>query len=814
MEADTQPGDHTLAAEAVEVTPSVLQAPHHEGGAEGAEAAAPSVVEKESDVVVPPPTAAASTEVEETLEAETEPEAATAAPEGEVGEDEEVNRAEVAEAEEVVKAAEVVEAVPVKTEVVQPASEATPAPAPAANLAGLLAPDSDEDKAAAVPEAATPQPSPPPPEPASVARVPEPAAAPTGDARPLLRTDAAAADDAVAFNPLASAGDLSPPAERSAREDVTPSAGPVRDIRLSMQAFHPDYATSSANSRLAPMGRDPLGTFDATLSTGSGSPVRVGSRVSMRLDAEQEVASRRGSRLSFGNVRPPSAVSFGGTSGDPDERSGLLSFQPTNAGSETGHPPSGRFGALANLLNCILDAGLVGVPYALGQSGLALGIVLVVATGVLTCYGLELLVTVSDSAARCGAISCVAYEEVAELAGGQRLRLAVLASQFLFCVGALVGYVFVIKDNLADAIFGLVHHGILSGDGDNYLYATIVTCGLVFPLCCLRSVADLGHFSAFTVGIVIMMLALFSVNAAQHGFEGESWSPVARPTFINTIGTCIFAFMCHHNEFSIYRSLGRKATPENFRPVLRGAVAVSVLISLGIGVVVYASFGNSLESDIFKNYVRDSVGLQIAKIGMVINMLLSFPMNFGVAREMLQVMVAQVTAPKEVKRRHTMQRASTSFTERREAASRRGSAFAGPCAVSDHASCMTSASFGMGGQPLTLVYAELDRPPRNIAESAAGGGVRDNTSNALHMLTTIPLFVVAVGVGLAVPDLGPTLNLVGGLLGSLIGFVFPAYMALILEDEPYGGRGACYMLMAVGAVAGLAGTTSSIVAFF
>ena len=799
MGADTQPGDRTLAAEGAEAAPAVLQAPHHDGGAEGAETAAPSVAENESDAVVPPPTAAVAE-----AEAETE-----AAPETEVVE--EVTRTEVAEAEVVVKAAEAAESVPVQTEVAQPTSEA--APAPAEGLAGLLAPDSDEEKAAAVPEAAaTAQPSPPPrAEPAAAARMLEPVAAPTSDAKPLLRTDADA--DAAVFNPLASAGDLSPPGERRAREDVTP-AGPVRDIRLSMQAFHPDYATSSANSRLAPMGRDPLGTFDATLSTGSGSPVRVGSRVSMRLDAEQEVASRRGSRLTFGNSRPPSAVSFGGTSGDPDERSGLLSFQPTNAGSETGHPPSGRFGALANLLNCILDAGLVGVPYALGQSGLALGIVLVVATGALTCYGLELLITVSDSAARCGAISCVAYEEVAELAGGQRLRLAVLASQFLFCVGALVGYVFVIKDNLADAIFGLVHHGILSGDGDNYLYATIVTCGLVFPLCCLRSVADLGHFSAFTVGIVIMMLALFSVNAAQHGFEGESWSPVARPSFINTIGTCIFAFMCHHNEFSIYRSLGRNATPENFRPVLRGAVAVSVLISLGIGVVVYASFGNSLESDIFKNYVRDSVGLQIAKIGMVINMLLSFPMNFGVAREMLQVMVAQVTAPQEQKKRHTMQRASTSFTERREAASRRGSAFAGPCAVSEHASCMTSASFGMGGQPLTLVYAELDRPPRNVAESAAGGGIRDNTSNTLHMLTTIPLFVVAVGVGLAVPDLGPTLNLVGGLLGSLIGFVFPAYMALILEDEPYGGRGACYMLMAVGAVAGLAGTTSSIVAFF
>ena len=495
-----------------------------------------------------------------------------------------------------------------------------------------------------------------------------------------------------------------------------------------------------------------------------------------------------------------------------------------DAGSLVGVPPAGRGGALANLLNCILDAGLVGVPYALGQSGLVLGTCMVIATGLLTCYGLELLIHIADPAARHGAISCVAYEEVAELAGGKRMRMLVVLVQFLYCFGALVGYVFVVKDSLATAIKALLGGSkgdIVSDNVDELLYAGGVALIVIFPLCCLRSVADLGHVSAVTVGIVVMLIAIFSGNLAMEGFQGDpndKYSYYGRSSFFDVVGTCIFAFMCHHNEFSIYRSLGSDATPQNFKPVLRGAVAISVVMSLAIGIVAFFSFGNSLNSDIFKNYTSSAPAIQVAKLGMVVNMLLSFPMNFGVAREMLQVLLSQAQAPEEIRIRHSQARSSISMFSGRERLSRtrntdRLSRNTNNNNNNNRDTMLTSLSFDPEGRPNTMVWSELDRPPRFASEAAAGGGVRDRTSTKFHMITTLPLFGAAVGAGLALTDLGATLDLVGGLLGSLLGFVFPAVMALSLEDEPYGGRAACYALLAVGVVAGVAGTTSAIMAF-
>ncbi|KAJ9458031.1 Vacuolar amino acid transporter 6 [Diplonema papillatum] len=475
-------------------------------------------------------------------------------------------------------------------------------------------------------------------------------------------------------------------------------------------------------------------------------------------------------------------------------------------------PPSGVGGATANLLNCILDAGIVGVPYVLGQSGLVLGSFLVVLTGVASCYSLELLISIGDTATRNNAIAVVAYEEVAELAGGMVFRALLLASQFLFCFGALVGYVIVIKDNLADAIHGLAN-GTATGH-DDILFTTGVSVALLLPLCCLRAVSDLGHVSAVTVGVVVAIVAIFSYELAVVGFQGtHGKDSYAEPEFVDTLGICVFAFLCHHNQFSIYRSLGSSATPARFSTVIRGAVAFAVLMSLAIGVVVFETFGRDIKGDIFENY-ESRTRIDVARLLMSVNMMLSFPMNFGVARETLQVLLAQMSTDPEERERHAAQRNSIAGLAPGDRRSNASGAYAG-CRLStvtagsklSDRSCM---SFDQYGRPTAAVYSELDHPPLTEAVSAARGGTREHTSLTLHLTTTLPLFALTIGVGLVAPDLGPTLDLVGGLLGSLLGFVFPAYFALQLETNPLRGRLACWTMLVLGSTLALVSTVTSV----
>eukprot|EP01059_Diplonema_ambulator_P001712 TRINITY_DN11447_c0_g1_i1.p1 TRINITY_DN11447_c0_g1~~TRINITY_DN11447_c0_g1_i1.p1 ORF type:complete len:543 (+),score=136.18 TRINITY_DN11447_c0_g1_i1:40-1668(+) len=485
-------------------------------------------------------------------------------------------------------------------------------------------------------------------------------------------------------------------------------------------------------------------------------------------------------------------------------------------------PPSNKRGAMFNLLNCILDAGVVGVPFVLGQSGVTLGILMVIGTGVLTCYGLELLISVSDTAARNGAIACVAYEELAELAAGTWYRGFLLFSQFCFCFGALVGYIVVIKDTFATAVDGLFSIGSSQGlesDAD-VGYTAILSFAILLPLCCLRSVAELGHVSSLSISLVVALIIIFLFHYIKKGFQGnEGYEIIVRDKFANTVGVCIFAFLCHHNQFSIYRSLGSEASPENWRPIVRWALAFATLTSVTLGCIVYASFGNEVKSDIFKNYGDYYVNLtHAARLCISANMLISFPMNFGVARETLQVLIAQYTSPPEVAKRHSVSRMSMGEAgDRRSRLSmysgasntKRLSAMSRMSRLSRH-SCM---SFDHEGRPMTAVWSELDRAPKTEAVSAAGGGTREETPLGLHAWTTGLLFLFSIGTGLVVGDLGPTLDLVGGVFGSLLGFVFPAYFALKLEDEPLGGKWACYLLFAVGVLSCLTSLVFSILSF-
>merc|ERR1712196_170950 len=114
----------------------------------------------------------------------------------------------------------------------------------------------------------------------------------------------------------------------------------------------------------------------------------------------------------------------------------LLLRAPSEGGGDE-HPVT-RMNAFANLTNCILDAGILGVPYVLAQAGFAGGLLLIAFAAVISCYTIELLINVSHRACESGLIGCVAFEEVAELAGGPRMRSAVLVTQFVYCAGALV----------------------------------------------------------------------------------------------------------------------------------------------------------------------------------------------------------------------------------------------------------------------------------------------------------------------------------------------------------------------------------------
>eukprot|EP00755_Sulcionema_specki_P031187 Sspe_Gene.96148::Locus_68597_Transcript_1_1_Confidence_1.000_Length_1724::g.96148::m.96148/K14997/SLC38A11; solute carrier family 38 (sodium-coupled neutral amino acid transporter), member 11 len=468
-------------------------------------------------------------------------------------------------------------------------------------------------------------------------------------------------------------------------------------------------------------------------------------------------------------------------------------------------PLGGTFGATFNLINCILDAGLVGVPYAFAKAGYVSGVILVLVAAAVSCYTLELLIFLADKQCREGGIAVVSYEELGELALGSHGRAGILAAQMLYCFGSLLGYLIVVKDNTSDALRNLSPSLDSFLDGvpyDSSVVTIAVAVVVLFPLCLFRSVASIGHFSAVTICVVVGIIVIFWIELRKDICPGcdKNFAGIVNKDIASTLGICIFAFLCHHNEFAIYRSLGARATPERWVPIVRTSVAFATIAALILGSIVFGTFGTDTESDIFKNYPL-TVLTDVSRLLMVLNMLLSFPMNFGVMRETVQVLLTSYTAPLRFRERHAAVRSSLRLSYRRSKRLSMPSEVAYKRLSMANSTChsrRTNLSFNSIGEPTTQVWSELDRPPRSEAYAAAGGGVREDTSLALHLGTTLPLFLATLGLGLVIPELGPTLDIVGGAVGSFLGFIFPAYIALQLEENPYGGRAACWTMITVG----------------
>jgi hypothetical protein len=129
---------------------------------------------------------------------------------------------------------------------------------------------------------------------------------------------------------------------------------------------------------------------------------------------------------------------------------------------------SSVIGTTANLINCIVGAGIIGIPYAMNQTGILAGIILIIAVAALTDKSLRLLIETGKHA------NVQSYEKLMEAVFGGRLGFVfITVNMFLISFGAMVCYLLIIKQTFADIVLenqfmvGIVSDiGICENEGD------------------------------------------------------------------------------------------------------------------------------------------------------------------------------------------------------------------------------------------------------------------------------------------------------------------------------------------------------------
>jgi len=254
-------------------------------------------------------------------------------------------------------------------------------------------------------------------------------------------------------------------------------------------------------------------------------------------------------------------------------------------------------GASFNLINGIVGAGIVGIPFAVKEAGLISGVVMIVMCAFLTVKSLRLLIETAKH------VDVQSYETLLEASFGKFGFYFISIAMLCNAYGAMVSYLMIVKETLP-SLLGY-------DDDDEYMgrvTLTVSTLLIIFPLSMQRDMAALAKTSIISVCFDLIMVAVViivspvkqSVAAAGGLAEVVSNSTFRPDTFFVGVGVLSFAFVCQHASFIIAGSLERP-TKERWGMVTGNALTFCGCLATLCGAIGYLGFLDDTDGNILNN---------------------------------------------------------------------------------------------------------------------------------------------------------------------------------------------------------------------
>jgi len=295
----------------------------------------------------------------------------------------------------------------------------------------------------------------------------------------------------------------------------------------------------------------------------------------------------------------------------------------------------GTVGSASNLVNSILGAGIIGIPFAIQQSGFVVGLALLVLVGFFTDKSLRMIVDLAAYHPKLKHRHVLTFEDLMTIPYGQFGRVFVLVSMFTLAYGAMVAYLLVIKDNVPD-LLGL-GESFLEREGVMFATSLVV----MLPLSFCRDISELACTSLVSVMADVVLVAIVCYFAPVRETVGDAGGigQVVRDNWINSglfigLGVLSTALACQQSSFLISGTL-RDHSSTNWARVTGSSLLVATALSLLFGVVGYLGFLDETEGDVLRNFGQDGMMVNVARALMSVAMVLTYPMESFVARHVL-----------------------------------------------------------------------------------------------------------------------------------------------------------------------------------
>ncbi|KAL7535237.1 hypothetical protein ACHAXR_006369 [Thalassiosira sp. AJA248-18] len=344
-------------------------------------------------------------------------------------------------------------------------------------------------------------------------------------------------------------------------------------------------------------------------------------------------------------LAPRRSSSYGGGSvsdktPSPHTKNNAVSSKNINTEVEPEHK-STLIGCTANLITAIVGAGIVGIPYAMRETGLVAGWVLILISGIFGCKSLLLLVEMAKH------VDAASYEILTETVFGQTGWVVCNVMMFVMSWGPMLSYLILVKQTLGK---------VLGYPGPICLVVSSLC--IMLPISLQRDMADLARTSRISVLLnigLVTIITMFSPSSESisdaGGFTNILSHSLFRPgTCFIGLGVISFAFSCQHSSLIIAGSLANP-TRERWTTVSTVALTFVSVLAIIMGSAGYVGFLENTEGNILKNfpmpYEVDSKDLMSAKAANVgrgflcCTMLFVYPLESFVARHVIMTNLFQ-----------------------------------------------------------------------------------------------------------------------------------------------------------------------------
>ncbi|XP_069417213.1 sodium-coupled neutral amino acid transporter 3 [Ovis canadensis] len=316
------------------------------------------------------------------------------------------------------------------------------------------------------------------------------------------------------------------------------------------------------------------------------------------------------------------------------EGEGFLPKSPSKEPHFTDFEGKTSFGmSVFNLSNAIMGSGILGLAYAMANTGIILFLFLLTAVALLSSYSIHLLLKSS------GIVGIRAYEQLGYRAFGTPGKLAAALAITLQNIGAMSSYLYIIKSELPLVIQTFLNLEDRTSDwytNGNYL-VILVSVVVILPLALMRQLGYLGYSSGFSLSCMMFFLiaviykkfhvpcplspnvanmtgnvSLVEINKDEAGLQAktEAWAAFCTPSYFTlntqtayTIPIMAFAFVCHPEVLPIYTEL-KDPSKRKMQRISNLSIAVMYVMYFLAALFGYLTFYDGVESELLHTYSK------------------------------------------------------------------------------------------------------------------------------------------------------------------------------------------------------------------